>query len=908
MSVPLYTLDPAVEEHLRLETFEEKFDVKDFVTSISEKLIAQSKADAGPFDPKPFIRTFELAVDRLIAVRKDLQKQSETAETSVRSAERDYTKRMGEINGGFDSVTKSFSSMESKINEVGRTAIRVGEQLESVHVSRQRAQAAYDLVDYYNQFSRGDTSKLDALRKEGGREGRAQTAIILRRLTIVAKEVDLPGAEKTLEAIDKYCEKFEKDMLRLFDKCYRKSDPKMMAHCAQTLLDFNGGASCVRIYVNQHDFFISKNRVVDSNTVESNQLWETLPDPDVSPPKTEPGLSALFEDIRSTMKMESQIVQVVFPNPPAVMQVFLQRVFGQPIQQYIEQLLNKAALLSNLAFLRMLHLAHVQTSALVEYLKTFELTAISRPSSSVSDRLSMMSQAQGGGSGNVAVGNILDSAMEELFSREISQYLERESKSLGELYSAFLSRFTKYHEVASKTKATGLFDRVVNQLGANTTSSGISSGSGSSTTAKATAAFMKFSGMSSSSAAQTQAQQGADGKPAEDPIREADGELSIEVAEKMLKWHAEAVGRCVEFGANSEVPKQAFALLRVLAEALGRSYVEAALDTTLARLDARDTKLEPSLAPLMTLRSVDLICTLWQQYTNIALLPLASSSVTVRREMVIYNNQTIGRIESSVNNVTVKVVDAVIAWLTAQLAKQKKNDFKPKNDDLSFARVNTEPCQACCEMLEKVRDASTENLTGKNREVFLTEIGVAFHGLLLDHLRKFPVSASGGLMLAKDLKSYQDTVSSFGLPALQERFEFIRQLGNVFLVRPEILKGYITEGYLGRIDAQLLRPYLAQRVDWGTFERGFDIGDEPLSAGPTSASADQGEAAAKSMRERFGVGRLASMMRELEGLKLGFDDLPNVSAYRPTGFTMPSVSLAGLGLQAPSNHLAPPAP
>jgi hypothetical protein len=57
-------------------------------------------------------------------------------------------------------------------------------------------------------------------------------------------------------------------------------------------------------------------------------------------------------------------------------------------------------------------------------------------------------------------------------------------------------------------------------------------------------------------------------------------------------------------------------------------------------------------------------------------------------------------------------------------------------------------------------------ISGKNREAFLTEIGVSFHrfvtvvevlvwcstgffSLLLDHLRKFPVSATGGLMLAK---------------------------------------------------------------------------------------------------------------------------------------------------------------
>lgn len=113
-----------------------------------------------------------------------------------------------------------------------------------------------------------------------------------------------------------------------------------------------------------------------------------------------------------------------------------------------------------------------------------------------------------------------------------------------------------------------------------------------------------------------------------------------------------------------------------------------------------------------------------------------------------------------------QVFPAIISWLSLQLGKQKKNDFKPRNDDQSFARVNTEPCDACCEILEKVRDAAFQNLSGKNREVFLNEIGTSFHrsvhastvfiyraewmySLLLDHLRKFPVSATGGLMLAK---------------------------------------------------------------------------------------------------------------------------------------------------------------
>lgn len=70
---------------------------------------------------------------------------------------------------------------------------------------------------------------------------------------------------------------------------------------------------------------------------------------------------------------------------------------------------------------------------------------------------------------------------------------------------------------------------------------------------------------------------------------------------------------------------------------------------------------------------------------------------------------------------------AVLAYLAFQLNKQKKNDFKPRNDDLSFARVNTEPCTACCEMLERFRDAAKENISGKNLDYFLNEVGTSFH-------------------------------------------------------------------------------------------------------------------------------------------------------------------------------------
>lgn len=39
----------------------------------------------------------------------------------------------------------------------------------------------------------------------------------------------------------------------------------------------------------------------------------------------------------------------------------------------------------------------------------------------------------------------------------------------------------------------------------------------------------------------------------EETVREEDGLLSVDTAEQMLKWHAEAVGRCVELTPSNDV-------------------------------------------------------------------------------------------------------------------------------------------------------------------------------------------------------------------------------------------------------------------------------------------------------------------------------------------------------------------
>ena len=64
----------------------------------------------------------------------------------------------------------------------------------------------------------------------------------------------------------------------------------------------------------------------------------------------------------------------------------------------------------------------------------------------------------------------------------------------------------------------------------------------------------------------------------------------------------------------------------------------------------------------------------------------------------------------------------------------------------------------------------------------------------------------------------------------------LRQLGNSFIVQPNVLKSYLTEGHLGRIDSRLLRPYLSQRSDWTSFNRTLVLDDGLPADAPRESS------------------------------------------------------------------------
>jgi hypothetical protein len=82
---------------------------------------------------------------------------------------------------------------------------------------------------------------------------------------------------------------------------------------------------------------------------------------------------------------------------------------------------------------------------------------------------------------------------------------------------------------------------------------------------------------------------------------------------------------------------------------------------------------------------------------------------------------------------------------------------------------------------------------------------------LLAHYKKFTVSTVGAIVLVKELTRYQELFSGYS-PDLDEKFDGLRDIGNLFLVKLDNVKAAVLE--LSKEDPNILLEYLRCREDW----------------------------------------------------------------------------------------------
>ena len=743
------------------------------------------------------------ALSQLGALSEELQEKESELLSQVRRAEIQHDQTLETLGRKLDQSMAQFEALDLTLNNAGTTtngsgradgggniAVQIGEKLEELDRKRRKAQDANFLIQCWMEVTEtGQLTSLEEIQRQGGAENKVRCAVIARQLMRISQRLDpvswgqttngfrgngvtngVTGTNRrhnTREALEKFSELLEQDLLQQFNNSYRRQNFDDMMDCARVLYDFNGGASVIAAFVNQHQFFIDRDQLITDEVTTDGETWDQLADPDSDPPGVEPSLQSLVDEVRIVMQEESFIIKRAFPYYETVLIKFIQRVFQQSIQQRLEMVLDKATTISSLAFLRCLHASRAYIGVLVEDLKAHGLTEHPEPCSA------QISQA-------------LDQQLEELFVPYLigNSYIDRERRSLEEMYNSLLFKFTLYHSRRKKAP-TGFMAAIAQQ--------------GTQLIASAKDAYMER--LDSSDLTPTQKRimlrvariQDSSSNKNDIEVTEQDGVLSVAYAKRMIGWLAESVRRTLEMGSASDTPKDVNILLNLLLTSMGQVYVETALDAALDQATSQEnSKTEPDLQYLPNIRPAVTITNIMSRFITTVLIRLAESNTTVRRSMEAQSRMSIEATERKANAVMKSTMDVAVNYVTKLLSQQKKFDFRPKDNDLEglVDALQTPVCQAITTFLSaKVFSLSRQAVDGHNLEMFSSELALAVHRLLFEHFKKFQVNATGGLMVTKDIAKYVSTIKEWPLTKeVEQSLEVLTEVGYLFIIGPEALR------------------------------------------------------------------------------------------------------------------------
>ncbi|KAH6604682.1 exocyst complex component sec10 [Trichoderma cornu-damae] len=816
-----------------LEDFSNKdFIVRDFVDSLAESAMPSGRrsgpSQSATFDPKPLIRSFENALSQLAVLGDELQEKESELLSQVRRAEIQHDQTLDTLGRKLDETMESFEALDISLNpnstsgsdgkpdSGGNIAVQIGEKLDDLDKKRRRAQDTIFLINCWTELSEtGLLPSLEDIRRQGGAENKVRCAVIARQLMRISQQLDplawgtrngnrasiasfatlTNRARNTREILEKFCETLEQDLLQQFNNSYKRQNFNDMMECAKVLYDFNGGASVIAVFVNQHQFFIDRDQLMSDEMAADGEMWEALADPDTEPPGIEPSLQSLIDEVKIVMQEESFIIKRAFPYYETVLIKFIQRVFQQSIQQRLEKVLDKAESVSTLAFLRSLHSSRSYIGSLVEDLKMHGLTEHPEPCSA-------------------QIAQALDQNLDELFVPFLvgSVYIDREKKSLEELYGSLLFKFSIFH--SRRKKAPSGFMASLAQQGTQLIQAAkdayLERLESSELSATQKAMMLRVAGLQDK------------GDSNEIEVSDEDGILGVANAKRMLKWLAESVQRVLELGSQLDTPKDVNILLNLLLTNMGQVYIDTALDA--AHFQAtilENTKTEPDMSYLPPIRPGVTISALMERFISTVLIRLAESNTTVRKSMEAQKKTAIDNIEKKTNAIMKISIDVVVNWVIKSLGTQKKQDFRPKDGELESLQTAT--CLHICTFLARASQHAGQAIDGHNAEKFFSELGLVLHSHLFDHFKRFQVNATGGLMVTQDIAKYVATLRAWPLAKdVETAIEMLTEIGSLFIVGPEALREKVrtlapgSNSVRGKLSKADFKAFVQKRDDSGS--------------------------------------------------------------------------------------------
>ncbi|CAH8303496.1 unnamed protein product [Eruca vesicaria subsp. sativa] len=692
-----------------------------------------------------------------------------TLKKEVSTQDAKHRKTLTEIEKGVDGLFESFARLDGRISSVGQTAAKIGDHLQSADSQRETASQTIELIKYLMEFngSPGDLMELSALFSDDSRV--AEAASIAQKLRSFAEEdIGRQGAagnatpgrglEVAVANLQDYCNELENRLLSRFDAASQRRDLSTMSECAKILSQFNRGTSAMQHYVATRPMFIDV-EVMNSDI----RLVFGDDGSQPSPSNVSRGLSSLYKEITDTVRKEAATITAVFPAPNEVMAILVQRVLEQRVTGILDKILVKPSLMTPppvqegglLLYLRMLAVAYERTQELAK-----DLRAV--------------------GCGDLDVEDLTES----LFSSHKDEYPEHERASLKQLYQAKMEELRAESQQGSESSGT----------------------------------IGRSKGASISSSQQ---------------------QIAVTVVTEFVRWSEEAISRCSLLSSQPATlaanVKAIFTCLldqvsvyiteglerardglseaaglreRFVLGTLSRRVAAAAVSAAEAAAAAGENSFKTFMIAVQRCGSsvaiVQQACFYGYQFyfansISRLLLPVDGAHAASCEEM----STALSKAEVAAYKGLQQCIETVISEVERLLsAEQMATDYKSPDDGFSPDHRPTNACIRVVAYLSRVLESAFTALEGLNKQAFLTELGNRLDKLLLTHWQKFTFNPSGGLRLKRDINEYGDFVKRFSVPSVEEKFELLGIMANVFIVAPESLSTLFEGSPSIRKDAQ----------------------------------------------------------------------------------------------------------
>ncbi|KAF5946276.1 hypothetical protein HYC85_016504 [Camellia sinensis] len=264
-------------------------------------------------------------------------------------------------------------------------------------------------------------------------------------------------------------------------------------------------------------------------------------------------------------------------------------------------------------------------------------------------------------------------------------------------------------------------------------------------------------------------------------IASSQQQISVTVVTEFVHWNEEAISRCTLFSSQAEAAAAA-------GESSFRSFMVAVQ------------------------RCASSVAIVQQHFANTIsrlLLPVDGAHASSCEEMA----TAMSSAEGSACKGLQQCIETVMAEVERLLsAEQKAPDYRSPDDGIGPDHRATNACSRVVAYLSRVLEAAFTALEGLNKQAFLTELGNRLQKGLINHWQKFTFNPSGGLRLKRDITEYGEFVRRFNTPSVDEKFELLGIMANVFIVAPESLSSLFEGTPSIRKDAQSIdRRRKAQR-------------------------------------------------------------------------------------------------